>query len=258
MLFKKLFSALLFSTVAICACKKNHTDPAVPVTPVKSNDRLLLKSSETYQTYEFQYNPDRTVKSYSWGNGYYRIEFSYLPNKMVYTLTSSGKKTGYAEYELLNGIAQKFTVTYYDANGSATDTYSTDYTYNSKGQMIKEDYRKNGAANGHTFYNYNSDEDLASFINTDENGNIVFKHEYEYYTSLTDKSFSFGQFSGNCQGSVFPKKAKHLISKSLLTENTGTKTYNYSYTLDAQGYVLTALVKDDLGAEIDNWVNTWQ
>ncbi len=258
MQFRKLFTVMIFSIGALCACKKNNTDPSTAQAKVKTNDRLLLKSAQTYQTYEFQYNSDRTVKSYSWGNGFYNIDFNYPQNKLVYTLTGSGKKMCYAEYVLSGGIAQKFTATYYDANGNITDNYVSDYTYNSKGQMIKEVYSKNGAGMGYTTYTYNTEGDLVSLIYTDANGNLVHKHEYEYYTSLADKSFSFGQFSGNCQGSVFPNKANHLILKDIMTDNSGTKVYTYTYTLDAQGYVLTGIVKDGFGTETESWTNNWQ
>jgi hypothetical protein len=260
MKLKNLFIIALLMIAGLSSCKKETTiNPATPVVPVTPYERLLLSVTGMNRDYTFAYNADKTIKSYTWGGGFYKGEFSYQPNKLVLNFfDNNGAKAGDNIYELSNGITQKLTSTNYAANGTILDIYVTLCSYNAGGQLIKETYTKNGVPNGETDWSYDNNGDLSGLIAKDMNGTITWQTTYEYDLSLFDKAASYGQFNSNVTGFVYPKKAIHLIKKQTVIENNITKIYNYNYTFDAQGYVLTGIVKDNNNVLADNWTNTWQ
>src|SRR5258705_634318 len=256
----KTFAILLFVlAMAFTSCKKESTiTNSIPVAPVTPNERLLLSVTGMNSNYSFEYNSDRTVKSYTWGGGTLKGSFSYPANKLVIIYYDNNVKNSDYVFELSNGIAQKQTSNNYAINGTIIDTYVNLYSYNAGGQLIKETFTKNAVNGGSVDWSYDNNGDLSGLTVKDQNGTITWQSTYEYDLSLLDKSVSYGQFNSVGAGSVFPKKAKHLIKKQTTIENNITKTYNYTYTLDAQGYVLTAIVKDNANVLADNWTNTWQ
>lgn len=254
-----LLIAALSVTAAFTSCsKKDNTIDPVVQPPVKANERLLLSATDPYQAFIFEYNADKTMKARTWGNGTYKETFTYLPGQMTVTQFSGNKKSGETVFELSNGIAQKATATYYDANGAITDQYTTTYSYNPQGKLIKHEYTKNGMPDGTYTISYDANGDESATETKDKNGVITRQTELEYDLTLADKSVSFGQFNYAATGSVFPKMANHLIKKLTVKENNTTVHYNYSHTVDANGYELSGIIKDDMNVKISDWTYTWQ
>lgn len=255
---KKLNLIIAAVVIAFSSCSKKDSIVTPTTPPVPVNERMLLSYAGVYTTNVFTYNADKTLKSYTWVNGYGRAEYSYQPGKLMITHYGNNIKVGLFIYELSAGIAQKLTSTFYDANGGVTDVYVTTYTYNSKGQKSKDDYTKNGSTYGSNSYTYDANNDMTILEIKDANGITTWKSVYEYDLALRDKSYSFGQFNSNGTGLIFPKVSQHLKKKQTITQNNAVTVYDYSYTLDASGYVLTGIVKDQANVTADNWTNTWE
>jgi len=183
-------------------------------------------------------------------------EYTYEPNKLIQSFHLNNVLRGYIVSELFNGIAKKQTSTYYDANGVVTDTYEDVFTYNAKGLLSKEEYKHNGSYAGTATWTYDNNDDLVNYLGKDKNGNITSNSNYEYDLNLLEKSGSFGQFNSNGLGSIFPKKSKHLVKKQTVLSTN--EHYYFTYTLDASGYVVSSVMKDDAAVTVGTTSNTWQ
>jgi hypothetical protein len=252
---KNVVLAMLIFAAAFTSCKKENdivkNETPVPVAP---NERFLLSSSDTYNSYTFEYNADKTLKKYTVNGGYW--EFTYQPNKVIETYYFNNIKRGYVVNELLNGIAQKQTTIYYDVNGAVSNTYTDTYTYNTKGLLSKEEFTQDGNYAGTANWTYDNNDDLINYFATDKNGATISNSNYEYDLNLPEKSGSFGQFNSSATGSMFPKKSKHLVKKQTVVSSN--EHYFFTYTLDASGYVLSSIMKDDASVVVGTTTNTWQ
>src|SRR4051812_11844851 len=94
------FYLILAVTIFFTSCKKAEITTGSPsaATPVIPNQRLLLSSAQANDKMFFEYNADKTIKSYSWNNGYSKAVFNYEPNKMTEEIFSANKKVAVAVY----------------------------------------------------------------------------------------------------------------------------------------------------------------
>jgi hypothetical protein len=252
--------AVIAAALAFTSCKKESTtSPDNTNPPVPANERLLQSYVATNSTSKyFTYNSDKTPKSYTFGNGTGRAEFAYLPNKVVKTVFANNVKYADHIYELVGGIASQMTTIAYDANGAVLDNYLIKYIYNSKKLLVKYEEFKNGVLIGWIERSYDANDNLVLSETKNANGVTTRTANYEYDTSLPDKSWSYGQFDSNGTGTIFPRFAKHMIKKITVNQGATTSVLNFSYTTDAQGFVLTGTVKDGSNVTQDSWTNTWQ
>ena len=240
--------------LAFTSCKKeNVNDPAS-----SAGTKTLAKLSDQYATYLYEYNADKTIKSYTWGNGVFKMQFEYQPNKLINTLYEGSIKKGYIIYTLVSGITQKVNGEYYDATGNVTEFNEAIYTYNAQGKMTKASYTKNGAANGFDQYIYNADGNMIKQEATGKNGVMYSQTDYEYDLALVDKSGAVGQFFGSGTGAVFPKYAKNLVTKRTNSTSAGTTIYNITRTVDTDGYELTVTHTNASNGSASTTVYNWQ
>jgi hypothetical protein len=257
MKFKSFINAVIaIMLLAFTSCKKETINSPTP--PVSTESKKLAKLTDGFTTYLYEYNADRTIKSYSWGNGVLKMVFEYQPNKLINTLYEGSVRKGLIIYTLINGIAQKVNGEYYDAAGIVTESNETIYTYNAQGKISKASYVKNGTGNGVDQYTYNANGNLLKSEAIDKNGIMYSQTEYEYDLTLVDKSGPVGQFFGSANGSVFPKYAKNLVKKQTITSAAGTTVYNITRTMDAAGYELTVTYTNSGNGSASTTVYDWQ
>jgi hypothetical protein len=124
--------------------------------------------------------------------------------------------------------------------------------------MIKFEENKNDVFLGSVHRTYDVNGDMILSETKDANGVVTRSINYEYDLSKLDKSGSWGQSDANGTGSVFPKMAQHMIKKLTINQNNTIKVNNFSYTLDAQGYVVTGTCTNEQNVITDTWTNSWQ
>lgn len=241
--------------------KKNSTTVANSTTEAIKNERLLLVSAAAQDgTYNFSFTAGRLVKAVTWNNGATIKSFSYAGNTVTAITTENGKKTAENIYTLSNGIAQKQTTAYFDANGNSTDQYTTSFNYNAAGLLEKTIYLKNGASNGYAQYNYDSNKDLTEFSYYNGSGTLQSRSMYEYNFLIADKAATFGRYNTSGDNYLFPRLSKHLCTKrtAFSPVTNITSIYTYTYTTDALGYEIKQVVKDANGTVIEEITNTWE
>lgn len=240
--------------LAFTSCKKETVKDPSPAAPAA---KTLAKLSDVYSTYFYEYNTDKSIKSYSWANGAGKTVFEYQSGKVITTTYNGGAKKFQMVYTLVNGFAQKANAEAYDAGGNVTDTYESIFTYNAQGKMAKATYTKNGVGAGYDEYTYNADGNATSYKSVDKNGAVYWEAVYEYDMTLDDKSGAVGQFASGT-GDLFPKYSTKLLKKRTITNSTGTTVYNITRTLDAQGYELTVTNSNMTAGTAETLTYTWQ
>jgi hypothetical protein len=247
-------SAIIIS--ALSSCKKDAS--ISNDNPASNGEKMLVKTVFDNDTYTYEYTSDKKLKSYTYGNGHGKITFEYQPNLLTNMVFIDNVSKGVLKFELVNGICQRLTGTYYDGNGNISDEYITDYIYNAKGLLDKESYTKNGNYDGYTTHTYDANNEVQKKVSVDKNGIPYRTAEFEYDAALPEKAGPISQFYAGGTAYLFPKMANHLIKKKTVTDNSGVSVYTYARTMDAQGYVLTEKLKDAADVILGTLTNTWQ
>lgn len=199
----------------------------------------LVSTDSLVQTYDSQNRPLMSTWYDASGNllDYYET-YEYTPNKMTYTYYTDATTIDYQEQYILNanGTVQ-YIVEITDHPGDVE--YDTAfYTYNAQGNNSRIVYKNQyiGAHNSlryDTLWNTYTDGNLTSTTFKHSNGDT--ETDMYTYTNLVDKANILGgvlPFSPNLYG--VPSKNLPLLG----TDSAGSYTEEYTYEMNADGYIL--------------------
>jgi antitoxin component YwqK of YwqJK toxin-antitoxin module len=259
---KKLFSLLTIGAcVAFASCSKDKNLTGIPGNeqPPTLNEKLLVKTVTTYNEVTCEYYPDRKIKAIietSQFNPERRTEFSHTPGAVTLTEFSLNKKTQGWVYFLDNNGRCTGTKYYdYNDNGDVIAESSAICTYNTAGQLIREDF---GGDNYEEYFYVNGNLDIYKSYKA---GVCDWEAKYEYYTDKPEKLISCGQFNNKGLGGIRPTLSKHMLKRRLVRNpaiNTILHDIAYSYEFDAQGFVTKGKYVNSVGNITHEWTNTFQ
>jgi YD repeat-containing protein len=132
---------------------------------------------------------------------------------------------------------------------------TTTFEYNGNGYLQK---RTDSRSNGKVYtYNYTWIDGDISHIDCLENGTLLFYNTFEYFNTQDLRGVESYKFDSQTTDLV-GDNSKHLLKKAstYLGNNTLSVSYNYTYTLDGQGYPSKATLTSSYG-DVSNVVYTY-
>ena len=242
---KNLIISLIACMGVFSSCKKESVDNAQkPSTGDKKRIASIATTDGTYRV-DLTYDAQKRLKTYATSG--IVINFQVSPSSFEYRSHYNGTDYGfkYSAAKMINQRVTDLLVTKYNADGSVG---YTDFNY--------YQYDQNGYQTGLNYSNYNykkliSGGNTTKVIVTD-NGAPFTETIVEYYTDKPNKMNFNWQENGYLNevindGEQFGTRNKNLIKRVYYKSSTYSSVTDFTYTLDAEGYVTgmkTSFVKN--------------
>jgi hypothetical protein len=247
---------LLLAPVLLTFCKKDDTND--PKTIVVQKIAQASTDSVVRETYEYDskgllvtksiYNTEG-IKTSDW-------RFAYESGRVVETDYDINNKMYWKGYWILgsNGYATRLNFNYYDTLGISGNPESVDFTYDADGYMTKEVYKNNEVLYATVTYTITDGNCTAkqttNVINNQEV--VVGDYSFEYSTTLLK---GYPDWTFNESYSFYGKPNKNLCKRR--TSLIGTYISDFTYELDAAGYVVKRSVVYTTASQIQHWENEY-
>ncbi|MEO6284550.1 MAG: hypothetical protein ABIN80_08015 [Dyadobacter sp.] len=243
------------------ACKKDEAQLGPEPIPVPMGDeRLLKQSSLHFGVDSIAYNADKMPERLLIAGPGDLVTMTYSGNIVTYRNLKFGKAFAKRVYEFENEVVKKSTFYAVGKEGKETESAANTYFYKD-GKLIKDVYSATDPSVQGFYIEYfydSANENVSVKKVHDKAGNLLEKTTFEY-SDILDKSGFINQWTSNMDGTLFPRKSKYLKIKQVVEGNNSVQTSTFTYTLDAQGYVIKGKRVDDNGIQKETeWTNTWQ